>query len=523
MDPSIFQVLSADVLSLIIAEIARNTNGKGPLCEMRLVSKAMSTLIEPKVFSTTKINFSRLHTPGQLRAIVAGDCPNNRWTTSLLIEYLVPAKSSSTSVGDDPGVRRSARRRELEGTMVVCQNELLIPAIRALRRVSSVCLNMQMGRPNDDVLRALSQLPQLISARVDFDWDWGHDDIPAIDQITNLRSLELDIPSSRQITIQKVAKTIASSPSLESLALRGFALRPGEDEDEELVLNRGIEYPPPPWYSESLDIVQILPSTVQRPMLKKLKIYDRNLKLSASCFPYFNALTELHVEEPQAAKYDIEPSFWKALSRERIELKSLRIYPLVPAAIAYLTSYTGLETLEIDTGRFDQETEKMCLKEEQTMARRLYRDVLPRHQATLQDLRMDYVSVMPWALEGEFFDYVLQCRNLRKLGLPVHYIGGSGFADIGVSTFITQILSHLLHLKHLYIGMLKDDREDWDWVPGYAEKVDESLRVNFAENVCEADITSIPVVDSFGVTIGGTWSVALDPILRRLCRIEKAR
>lgn len=50
MGVDIFSVLPEDVLTLDVAEIARNAQSAKHLCEMRLVSKTTSALFEPRLF-----------------------------------------------------------------------------------------------------------------------------------------------------------------------------------------------------------------------------------------------------------------------------------------------------------------------------------------------------------------------------------------------------------------------------------------------------------------------------------------
>lgn len=58
MCPKLFDILSEDVLDLIVAEVAKDA-GLEELCEMRFVCRDLSYVLESKLFKTATINITR--------------------------------------------------------------------------------------------------------------------------------------------------------------------------------------------------------------------------------------------------------------------------------------------------------------------------------------------------------------------------------------------------------------------------------------------------------------------------------
>ncbi|KAF5326349.1 hypothetical protein D9611_000925 [Ephemerocybe angulata] len=382
---------------------------------MCLVCKTFSSLFERVLFTDTTINAIESFTPDQLRSF-ASKGPNARWTRKLNIQFI-----------------DRAEKTEGEG------RSLLELAITGLRNLESV-------RPNEDVIRALSQLPGLRQVELDFD-DSGDSDFrfrgpPRFHHLANLRSLELkNIPPC---WVTEIRRTIANSPCLETLDLLFAEFLQG--------FRGGIEFhPTSDWPDKddepALDIAwmvkDVLSAPAFTPTLNSLSILGCPPTLSTSAIPYLSALTELVINLEGTSVMD--PTFWVGLSQAEVKLKSLDLAERVTAPIvAYLTSYVGLEKLDVfrdadvpDTGPSD-------------MAHEVYHKVVPHHKDTLKVIRADGVSSEVWAFRTEFFESILQCKKLQELKVPI--LHSSDTTDISCPTasdLVTAISRELQFFQEL--------------------------------------------------------------------------
>ncbi|KAF6750823.1 hypothetical protein DFP72DRAFT_1172703 [Ephemerocybe angulata] len=418
MDPNILDILPEEILDLIVEAISHTWRQEAHTCsELRLVCKTFSSLFERVLFTKTTINASESFTPDQLRSF-ASKGPNARWTRKLNIQFI-----------------DRAEKTEGEG------RSLLELAITGLRNLESVRLSVQPHRPNEDVIRALSQLPGLRQAELDFDDSCDSDltfrGLPRFHHLANLRSLELkNIPPC---WVTEIRRTIANSPRLETLDLLFAEFLQG--------FRGGIEFhPTSDWPEPALDIAwmvkDVLSAPAFTPTLNSLSILGCTPTLSTSAIPYLSALTEL-VIDPEGTSV-IDPSFWVGLSQAGVKLKSLDLSPITAPIVAYLTSYVGLEELDVfcdvdvpDTNPSD-------------MAHEVYHKVVVHHKDTLRVFRADGVSSEVWAFRTEFFESILQCKKLQELKIP--FLHGPDTTDIScptASNLVTAISRELQCFQEL--------------------------------------------------------------------------
>ncbi|KAF6750824.1 hypothetical protein DFP72DRAFT_909432 [Ephemerocybe angulata] len=374
MGPNMLDVLPEEILNLIVEAIAHNTRLGDTYSKMRLVCKIFSRLFEPKLFSQTTIDASVPFTPDQLKSFASGG-PNCRWTRKLSITFIYQAEK----------MERGGRT-------------LLELAIDGLRNLESARLFIQLHRPNEEVILALSQLPVLRQVELIFydDWVFRCRGPLCFHQLANLRSLDLkNIPPC---WVTEIRRTIANSPRLETLAIFFAESDPGPQGGPDF-------QPSSDWQDKDdepvLDLAWIVKDTILSashifaPSLKTLSISGGSLALSASAIPYLGALTTVAIDL-EDLKSVSDPSFWAGLSQAGVELRSLKLYPIAAPAIAYLASYVGLEELHVirsailasDAGN-------------PTMAHELYHTVLVHHRDSLRVFRMDGVSRKVWAPRTE--------------------------------------------------------------------------------------------------------------------------
>ncbi|RXW19368.1 hypothetical protein EST38_g6487 [Candolleomyces aberdarensis] len=127
----IINVLSHDVMEIILEEL-RRCDSWAHYCDMRLLCKTFNEILEPRAFLSVTIGFTKQNMDtvlDLLPRLASGTTPHARWARHLRVHNLVPLAEDGRSVWDHlkPGPIRER--------LLACQNEWLIPAIKALPRV----------------------------------------------------------------------------------------------------------------------------------------------------------------------------------------------------------------------------------------------------------------------------------------------------------------------------------------------------------------------------------------------------
>ncbi|KAJ7064634.1 hypothetical protein C8F01DRAFT_770909 [Mycena amicta] len=107
---------------------------------------------------------------------------------------------------------------------------------------------------------------------------------------------------------------------------------------------------------------------------------------------------------------------WPLLLRSNARLKHLTFNAVSPAFVAYLASYSGLETL--DLVNFGPSLE-LGDAESSQLAQKLFNSVLPRHAASLVHLACVPRVESPWCFEAGFLDGLSSLHKLKQLTLSV--------------------------------------------------------------------------------------------------------
>ncbi|RXW12953.1 hypothetical protein EST38_g12901 [Candolleomyces aberdarensis] len=382
-----FEGLPLDVLSLILKHVKKEDFKSLPV--LRLVSKAMNALTEPMAFGTVSIKFTgdRMHcVRDQLSALASGQGPNARWTKRLHIAHLVPLKLDQHD-GYEP---------EHYQYLFECQNELLVKSIQSLEGVtwaSFDAYDRDEKGPYLDVISSLAQLPKLESLSLLFSSHFDEVESLGLDSFSNLRRLRLIRQPFTKPVMNEVRSMIVQSPDLEELTIETYTWQS--------VSGGGTTKETPP------DMESLFEDAIHKPnfapRLLKFTI-GNNSTLSSKSVPYFRSLTHLNIG-PHYGK--VEDTFWNALSHAEVVLHSLKLAVFTSAMIQYLTSYVGLNDLNINCRYHDKET----------LARQVFSSVLPHHRSTLQCLSFVEFTSSVWGITEEHLECVTRCKALRTVAL----------------------------------------------------------------------------------------------------------
>ncbi|RXW14747.1 hypothetical protein EST38_g11109 [Candolleomyces aberdarensis] len=299
----IINVLSHDVLEIILEEL-RRCDSWDHYCDMRLLCKTFNEILEPQVFFSVTIGFTEQNMNtvlDLLPRLASGTTPHARWARHLRVHNLVPLAEYGRSAWDrlKPGPIRER--------LLACQNEWLIPAIKALPRVEEV--DASSREPYHPVLSSLAELPRLRSLKVWFNHPFQPSSDVPLSQFSNLETIELhDVALSTPI-LDSVKQLIANSPSLRKFAISKYRW----------LVN--ISTPPPPFVNFDTVIDDLLLAPTFTPTLKQLAIDAGGFHLHGSCIPFLNSLTHLDIR--RLAHKGATPSFWGGLKHSDIRLQKL--------------------------------------------------------------------------------------------------------------------------------------------------------------------------------------------------------
>lgn len=288
--------------------------------------------------------------------------------------------------------------------------------------------------PFEEVLGALSQLPKLEHVSLSFPPKF-HDKPLPLTTFTNLRTVELLYPPLFPSAVESIrGMLVGSSPTLESLTITpydwgrqfGWGEPPLDTTIIQVVgldaLLEGNEGEPP---TKATTLTRLSGSShvraatcfdlLQYAKLKKLALNTSRIALSAAVVQHLPSLT--HFEAINGAAGNIDDTFWKELTRRRMRLELLRVWPLTAPAIDYLASYTGLKTLFLR----DHENEVQVPFSRERQLDRLVTVVLPRHSPTLENLWLDGSGEREYCVTEQMLEGVTGCRRLQHLWMLCHF------------------------------------------------------------------------------------------------------
>ncbi|KAJ7065586.1 hypothetical protein C8F01DRAFT_1126178 [Mycena amicta] len=167
---------------------------------------------------------------------------------------------------------------------------------------------------------------------------------------------------------------------------------------------------------------------------------------------------------------------WETLLHLPIHLTSLTINRVTPAILAYLKSYSGLESLVIHRNFHDRRSPA----ELDPLAREFFEEVLPLHQSTLKVLRCPVQYENEWSVGSNNVCAIGRMVNLTQLEMSVNKAAAVGESD-SLRLFFQTIL-RLPHLEHLTLAAAFPEvhRASADWFARpnsyYERQMEEALR-----------------------------------------------
>lgn len=454
--------IPVDILGLILEQF--RLDDFAALCELRLVSKGFSSLVEPLAFSAVTIipySFYRDESKrsGQFEALASGNTPNSRWTKKLTISRW--ALRSMSSLDDGSSMQLNAEQRQINHMARETQKRYLVPAIEALQYVTRVCYSPQRAEPYDEVLEAISRLPNLDHITLSFVTDFEFTSLD-LGSFTNLRVVELSYPGKSPSWITTSARELLrnSSASLTYLAVTPWRDMPSYSrrESDPVMMDFGI----------------LLEFAPQFPKLEALTINASKISLSPTHLHYLPSL--VHLDLGNCSAGSIQDSFWKALADMGARLEFLRIWPLRNVVMDYLTSYFGLRTLCVSHSEDDAAREPEATTKE---IDRLFRVVLPHHRHTLKALHFAGFGRRGYAITEEKLKSITGCTGLESLGMRYHFTSGrlhssavtdkSRETSVSLEVLLTSLTSTLLELvtlriqpeRHIPVVMCGMGRRGW--------------------------------------------------------------
>ncbi|KAF6759767.1 hypothetical protein DFP72DRAFT_884125 [Ephemerocybe angulata] len=383
-------VLPMDILNIIIDEL-----DLAALKTLRLVSKAMNSISEPRAFRSTTISFTKKRGPfaeaqlstfaspilaaqlsrsctvegclpesssseSQIRPTEVA-CVNSRWTRSLTIQQLVPTVANDALSPYDAfqGAERDA--------MLSCQGAYLSAAIQSLTSVTEVILSLSRRGPYFTVLHALSHLPSIRSATIMLecgnyggatsflqpDPSFVGEILPLDQSFRSLRRLEVHGFSLSPHICEALERTIAANPRIEEISLHPatWCQTPAFEPESAQKL-------------ESLFSHRVGGSGSQKDKpstsIKELVLGGDRFTISAALVPVLGSrLVHLDIQSVRLHTSDLTradmDAFWTCLRDEGVQLEKLAVYPTTRALTTYLSSYTGLRTLRLSAEWEDDE------------------------------------------------------------------------------------------------------------------------------------------------------------------------
>ncbi|KAF5314717.1 hypothetical protein D9611_007022 [Ephemerocybe angulata] len=428
---SVAALLPYDVLRDIIDEVPKSDFAI--LCVLRLVSKAINEIVEPKVFASTSISFAdRPYTPAQLEAMASGNSPYSQWTTSLSIRKMALLPLQDVLAGDRfQGEERSQ--------LLSCQTAFLVPALESLRKLRSVCLDVSRREPFEDVLSSLARLPNLEELRV-LNCDNYEDKPLFLEKFSNLRHISLS-----RIYFHPSAVTTLKRMTAQSLStLETLTLAP----QQVWVPGTGVSTP-----VKLEDLFEESTGVSSSPSLPALNaLHVTGVELAATSVHLLRSLVKLQVDILDCRSEPLEldgvrDCFWEALESSGVRLERLAISHLTPTAVKYLTSYEGLRELFLGPLSFSND-----ISHEDHFAE-VGPGVLTQHRKSLKILSLAHLDVAEFICTERDLELICLCEQLDTLtfGYPESAFDPERTPTISLDALFLRIAERLPRLRQLLI------------------------------------------------------------------------
>ncbi|KAJ7113902.1 hypothetical protein C8R44DRAFT_984514 [Mycena epipterygia] len=403
---------------------------------LRTVCKSLNFVIAPSFFSSIALDVqpSRLEFDlSQLEALAAGKSPWSRFARTLKIGG--PPSWPLGRGGDDDSRQDSRTEPQLSNSQLI---HILRPALEALKNVCTVKLRWT---DHDEVPQvtmeavafSLGSLPLLTDFQLSVD---RPEFTCSFDGLSGLR--KLSITSSlkcRKQVVDSMAKAVSNSPDLTSLHL----LTPSYGH-----LDGSLSF--------FNHLFTGLPPT-QPLRLTDLHIDCYSSRLDGTTISHLRCLQSIRLHGPWDK---LAQRVWGTLRAERIHLTEIHATGIEEGLLDYLSAYSGLERLTIDSAGGTNEAES------NRRADLFFERALPHHENSLMKLSCFASYEGRWSLGAHNVTAISRLHKLTSLGMSVNSVckgyasqdgdGGGGGSSRG-RTKVMEIESNLdgRNTVHLFL------------------------------------------------------------------------
>jgi len=216
-----------------------------------------------------------------------------------------------------------------------------------------------------------------------------------LESFTNLRTLKLVDIIGRLIFERTAPLMIAQSPYLTTL---------------ELIPESGLD-------RQSFEFHTLVQGAILSPQfspsLENLTISQDKTPLTLHSVPYLRNLTNLRLLDSDSF---VPEAFWTELLANGVHLRSLHISRFDQRLVDYLSSYSGLETLDIAQRAYAVRR----LKNATELFKQIFHVVLPKHCETLKDFALNVLEDGPWNISEGYLGQLALCKKLSRLFLAYY-------------------------------------------------------------------------------------------------------
>ncbi|KAK1218750.1 hypothetical protein PQX77_018550 [Marasmius sp. AFHP31] len=302
---------------------------------------------------------------------------------------------------------------ELEREAMKRTREILGDGVRALKGLRSVSLDVSGSDPEwapDTICEALATLPLLSSLSIKA--SYMQYDLPP-----SPLHLFTSSPTDPSLYIQPLRALLTSNPNLAHLDLQ---------------FHPQFTLPVAPFS----DLFTVAFSKPLR--LESLTLLGWTVDFTPHVLPHIRGLRTLKFLDQRER---IGASCWDVLRSSGIHLRHIKVYNPGPGFVDYMSSFSGLEILDI------QETWVVEQEESDRLARRFYEDALPKHQATLQEVTISCLGLRLWNFgtwNSSAFD---KCTKLVSLRVTVSQDDILASEDPEVNIVVSLLSLSVSHTK----------------------------------------------------------------------------
>ncbi|KAF6759746.1 hypothetical protein DFP72DRAFT_1004463 [Ephemerocybe angulata] len=418
--------LPFELLDQIFDEVA----SKKDLCNLRRTCIELNEYLLERVFEELIIDSVARgsHSTGYLlKALSSGKAPAcSALTKTLRIHNLLIFSAPSQSNWQNPN--QDARLVPLQGYCIA-------PALKALDNLKRVYWNLKIKDPYSIMAEALATLPSLEELHITFD-HWVPTSHFPFEKFSHLKLLSLEqgdykLSLSHTVTAA-LKKAIQASPGLTDLRL-GVEIEFGQPSLGDLL-------------SEA-------------PGVRLTHVRALDSYWCKGQYPW-DALSNLTSIDMPNNLSSSTSAIWAALTARRVQLSSVSVHDISPALVAYLKSYSGLQSLYVKKAGSSLDVELPWTE----LAGEVYLRILPLHRFTLRTFWVEAGfrwsdAEDPFVLRPQYLDAVLQCSQLRKLSVPLYYhkrwLGISNSitpASIKLADYLNS-LTNLRYLREVHIAL----------------------------------------------------------------------